>query len=262
MRTCEHIKSNGEFCGSPALRGRACCYFHLTYVGRRLRTQKQVMNMECPPLELPALEDANSIQLALMQVMDALIHGRISTKVSGQLLYGLQIASSNLWQGANFEQGKSATVVGSYDSFEQDYDLADTACELTVPEDDEEEAVVEDDSELARAVREVKRYRAEEAAAVDGHAADEGNEQGETTVAADSTDEAENEVEYAPDQPFFCNPVSRLMCLIGGPLGDRGKVGAPELTRIRRDAMSQRLMLRMQPQTVATEFAQKAREVA
>jgi hypothetical protein len=61
MRACEHIKSNGEFCGSPALRGRAYCYFHLTWVGRRLRTQKQVMNMECPPLELPALEDANSI---------------------------------------------------------------------------------------------------------------------------------------------------------------------------------------------------------
>ncbi len=264
MRICEHIKSNGEFCGSPALRGRAYCYFHLTYLGRRLRTQKQVMNMQCPPLELPALEDANSIQLALMQVMDALIHGRVGTKISGQLLYGLQIASSNLWQGANFEQGKSATVVGSYDSFEQDYDLADTACELTVAEEDEQEAVVEDDSDLACAVREVKRYRAEAAAAaaLDGHAAGQGQEQGETTVAADSTDEAHNEVEYAPDQPFVCNPVSRLMCMIGGPLGNRGKVGAPELTPIRRDAMSQKLMLRLQPQSVATEFAQEAREVA
>jgi hypothetical protein len=93
---------------------------------------------------------------------------------------------------------------------------------------------------------------------VDSHAAGEGKEQGETTVVAEST----GEVEYAPDQPFFCNPVSRLMCMIGGPLADRGKVGAPELTRIRRDAMSQRLVLRMQPQSVATEFAQEAREVA
>ncbi len=55
-----------------------------------------------------------------------------------------------------FEQGKSATVAGSYDSFEQDYDLADTDCELTVAEEDEEEAVVEKDSDLARAVSELK----------------------------------------------------------------------------------------------------------
>jgi hypothetical protein len=262
MRTCEHIKSNGEFCGSPALRGRAYCYFHLTYVGRRLRTQKQVMNMECPPLELPALEDANSIQLALMQVMDALIHGRISTKVSGQLLYGLQIASSNLWQGANFEQGKSATVVGSYDSFEQDYDLGDTDCELTVAEEDEEEAVVEDDSELARAVREVKRYRAEEAAAVDGHAAESENQQGETEAGGESAENDQGEGEYDPDEPFGCNPLSRLMCMISGPLSGRDRVGIPEPQRIRRDAVSQRLMLRVQPQSVGTEFAEEVREVA
>ena len=251
MRTCEHIKSNGEFCGSPALRGRAYCYFHLTFVGRRLRTQKQVMNMECPPLELPALEDANSIQLALMQVMDALIHGRISTKVSGQLLYGLQIASSNLWQGANFEQGKSATVVGSYDSFEQDYDLADTDCELTVAEEDEEEAAVEDDSELARAVREVKRFRAEEAAAVDGHAADSETQRGETEGEGESAENDQGEGEYDLDEPFRCNPVSRLMCMISGPLSGRDRAGTPEPQRIRRDAASQRLMLRVQPQSVA-----------
>jgi hypothetical protein len=263
MRTCEHITSNEEFCGSPALRGRAYCYFHLTYVGRRLRTQKQVMNMECPPLELPALEDANSIQLALMQVMDALIHGRINTKVSGQLLYGLQIASSNLWQGANFEQGKSATVVGRYDSFEQDYDLADTACELTVAEEDQEEAVVEDDSELACAVREAKLVRLQmeqRAAAAKGQAADAENEPEETSVAADSENESQEDDFF--DKPFDCGAAYKLMCIVNGPLSGRHRDGTSEPRRIKRDAVSQRLTLRVQPQSVAAQFTEESREVA
>ncbi len=258
MRTCEHIKSNGEFCGSPALRGRAYCYFHLTWVGRRLRTQKQVMKMECPPPELPALEDANSIQLALMQVMDALIHGRISTKISGQLLYGLQIASSNLWQGANFEQGKSATVAGSYDSFEQDYDLADTDCELTVAEEDEEEAVVEKDSDLARAVSELKfamRRGGEETAGRGDNVSDPGKEEGEESTASRTSEEG-------ADDDFHCNPIRQLFCMVSGPLSGRGGEGTPEIKRIRRDAVSQRFMLRMQPQSVEKESAEQAREIA
>jgi hypothetical protein len=138
MRTCKHVKANGEFCGSPALRGREYCYFHLTVLGRRLRTQKHIMKGENHYLQLPTLEDGNSIQMALMQVMEALLRDQIDTKVAGLLLYGLQIASSNLQQGANFAQGQSATVAGSYDNFEQDYDLADTDCGLRVPEEEEE----------------------------------------------------------------------------------------------------------------------------
>jgi hypothetical protein len=138
MRTCEHIKSNGEFCGSPALRGRAHCYFHLSVLGRRLRMQKHIMQGECHHLQLPTLEDGNSIQMALMQVMEALLRDQIDNKLAGLLLYGLQIASSNLQQGANFAQGQGATVAGSYDNFEQDYDLADTDCGLRLPEDEEE----------------------------------------------------------------------------------------------------------------------------
>lgn len=66
------------------------------------------------------------------------------------MLYGLQIASSNLQQGANFAQGQSATVAGSYDNFEQDYDLADTDCGLKVPEE-EEEHEAKAGEEIARA---------------------------------------------------------------------------------------------------------------
>jgi hypothetical protein len=154
MRTCKHVKSNGEFCGSPALRGRDYCYFYLTVLGRRLRMQKHIMKGENHHLQLPTLEDGDSIQMALMQVMEALLRDQIDNKLAGLLLYGLQIASSNLQQGANFAQGKSATVAGSYDNFEQDYDLADTDCGLRVPQEEEEhEAKAGKEIDLAGAVR-------------------------------------------------------------------------------------------------------------
>jgi hypothetical protein len=63
-RQCEHIKTNGEFCGSPALRGRNYCYFHLTYIGRRIRAERvhekamaNGIDASVVPLELPPLED-------------------------------------------------------------------------------------------------------------------------------------------------------------------------------------------------------------
>ena len=38
-------------------------------------------------LQLPTLEDGNSIQMALMQVMEALLRDQIDTKLAGLLLY-------------------------------------------------------------------------------------------------------------------------------------------------------------------------------
>jgi hypothetical protein len=52
------------------------------------------------------------------------------------------------------------------------------------------------------------------------------------------------------------------MCMISGPLSGRDRAGTLEPQRIRRDAVSQRLMLRVQPQSVGTKFAEEAREVA
>jgi hypothetical protein len=46
--------------------------------------------------DLPPLEDANSIQLALMQVTRLLLSGRIENKTAGLVLYALQTASMNL----------------------------------------------------------------------------------------------------------------------------------------------------------------------
>jgi hypothetical protein len=47
-------------------------------------------------LVLPALEDANAIQMAVMLVQRALIDDEISEKRAGLLLYSLQIAAANV----------------------------------------------------------------------------------------------------------------------------------------------------------------------
>ena len=132
MRHCEHLKTNGDFCGSPALRGRDYCFFHLTDLGRRLCAGKNAaLPAAAPPLELPLLEDAASIQLALMQVTDALLRGALDPRRAGLVLYALQTASSNLRHVArDAQQRVEAVVCNQYDSFEQDYGLEEYEADL------------------------------------------------------------------------------------------------------------------------------------
>ncbi len=82
---CERVREDGTVCGSPQMRGYRYCYAH----ERMLQTRSQ-------KLELPAPEDANGIQMAIMRVQKALIDDEISEKKAGLLLYSLQMASSNL----------------------------------------------------------------------------------------------------------------------------------------------------------------------
>jgi hypothetical protein len=56
------------------------------------------------------LEDANAVQLAVMQVLQLLGSGQMDTKTAGLMLYGLQIASSNL-RHTTFEAAKPTDVV-------------------------------------------------------------------------------------------------------------------------------------------------------
>jgi hypothetical protein len=146
-RQCQHVMTNGEFCRAVALRGRKHCFFHLIHIGRRLRAERVhelALASHCDPsvlpMELPLLEDANAIQLALSHVIDDVMHSRLDNKRAGLVLYALQTASANLANGVNLKQRDDATVASSYDDFEEDYQLGDTAPELKV----EEEKVGED----------------------------------------------------------------------------------------------------------------------
>jgi hypothetical protein len=48
------------------------------------------------PLDLPPLEDTASIQLALIDVLQAFAANQLEPKRAGLLLYGLQVASANV----------------------------------------------------------------------------------------------------------------------------------------------------------------------
>ena len=94
---CEHVKSNGVRCGSPALRGKSFCYFHNNLAGPRVNV-------------FPLLEDGNAIQLELGEIIRALVDESIDTKRAALVLYALQIASHNLAH-VDFEPGPRKVVL-------------------------------------------------------------------------------------------------------------------------------------------------------
>jgi hypothetical protein len=95
---CQHIKVNGTQCDSPALRQQKFCFFHNRWRETRIVINANRARRARPSLDLPILEDANSVQLALMQVLGLLLRNQIDHKTAALAFYGLQTASSNLNQ--------------------------------------------------------------------------------------------------------------------------------------------------------------------
>jgi hypothetical protein len=110
---CQHLKVNGTQCGSPALRRNRFCYFHKFHHEERILLQgdrAKSARRRPASITLPVLEDANSIQVSLMQIMRLIIGGQIDGKTAGLLLYALQTASTNL-RHANFDPSMQTVVV-------------------------------------------------------------------------------------------------------------------------------------------------------
>ena len=108
---CQHIKTNGTQCGSPALNDNQFCYYHQhcrpltwTYQCGSYRNYSQT------EFTLPVLEDAHAIQMTLRQVVELVLKHRIDDKKAGLVLYALQIAPSNL-KRIEREQPKPEEVV-------------------------------------------------------------------------------------------------------------------------------------------------------
>ena len=97
---CQHLKVNGTQCGSPALRRNRFCYFHKLHHEERVELNldrlKTARRSRPATIDLPVLEDANSIQVSLMQIMRLIVAGQIDHKTAGLLLYALQTASAVL----------------------------------------------------------------------------------------------------------------------------------------------------------------------
>jgi len=138
------------------MRGRNYCFFHIVDIGRRLRLERYASHgLQAPPIEVPLLEDAASIQLALTQVTEALLKGTLDHKTAGLVLYSLQTASCNLrTMQKEAEADAGNAICNRYDSFEQDYELGDEApASLRIEEPAEDENLHEKAAEIMESAK-------------------------------------------------------------------------------------------------------------
>jgi hypothetical protein len=82
---CQHVHTGGDPCGCPRVRGKKLCYMHL-----------RIEEAKAMKMDLGALEDADSIQLAIMKLQRAIIDSTLDTKQISQLSYLIQLAAWNV----------------------------------------------------------------------------------------------------------------------------------------------------------------------
>jgi hypothetical protein len=118
VRRCQHIKTSGAQCGSPALRTEKLCYYHKH---NRLAAAELYLDGDryCDSqIMIPPFEDAHSIQMVLRHVVQLMLQKRINPKDAGLMLYALQIASGNLKQ-LQAEKPRPTQVVMDPDKVEE-----------------------------------------------------------------------------------------------------------------------------------------------
>ena len=103
-KTCRHVHANGALCKSPPLHKRDYCHFHIDQIGRQLRAARARARYQPASLRLPLLEDPFAVQVALMQVADAITHDEIDVPRGRLLMSLLRLASSNLKTARNWKQ--------------------------------------------------------------------------------------------------------------------------------------------------------------
>jgi hypothetical protein len=85
---CGHIKDNGEPCGSPALKGEKLCHFHARAADTKLPGK--------PGYRLAMIECAESIQLTVLHVNQALLDGALDAKTANTIFRGLSLVKNVL----------------------------------------------------------------------------------------------------------------------------------------------------------------------
>jgi hypothetical protein len=134
FETCSHVKEDGVYCDSPALRGRKYCYYHLMQRGRRLRLALAQGRNEPSQLILPPLENLDSMRVALSEIVQALAAGQLDHRSAGLMLYAIQQAATLSLRVAQMEaslkkdaEGEapadSSTRLQEYPEFERKFGL-------------------------------------------------------------------------------------------------------------------------------------------
>jgi hypothetical protein len=139
--TCHHIRVNGIRCGSPRLTGKQFCFWHNkvnnthsepdniifrdyffnenNVIEREQNAFKDYDFRNRRPngpraVELPPLEDSESIQLALSMVVAAIADGRIEIKRAGIMIYALQVASQNVLRTKRAAEASVQDIITDY----------------------------------------------------------------------------------------------------------------------------------------------------
>ena len=98
VHLCEHIKSDGIPCGSPAMRGLPLCFFHSRTFqpARRRPRRKPLIDFRRRNIVLPELNSHDAVLVALQEIMQAVIEHRVDGERANSLLYGIQTAITAL----------------------------------------------------------------------------------------------------------------------------------------------------------------------
>ena len=86
---CTYIRVTGHACKSPALKGKNFCYFH----ERVIRGVAMPIDSRIDPMFI--LDSRESIQYAIMEIMNAIATGTMEHKTASLLLRALNIAERN-----------------------------------------------------------------------------------------------------------------------------------------------------------------------
>jgi hypothetical protein len=87
---CQYTKTNGNGCGSPAVKDESFCYFHGEARTKRKAEEASTLH------EMPVLEDKLSLQLAITRLCAQLASGSIDEKRGRVLLAALRLGQKNL----------------------------------------------------------------------------------------------------------------------------------------------------------------------
>ena len=91
---CRMRKHNGDPCTTPVAKGETVCHYHKVMGAPPVEFNNQLFRSE--HVYLPPLESASSIQSAISEVCELMLHRRIEPKEASALFYAMQVASQNL----------------------------------------------------------------------------------------------------------------------------------------------------------------------
>ncbi len=126
---CHHINAAGAFCRGIPVKKRDYCFWHLNETGRRMKAARTRAHSERVIIQLPVLDDLHAVQVSLMQLGEAIVHGEIDERRGRLLLAVLRLAASNIkaqgsWlDEAQMQEEDDACYVAENSGFEKQYAL-------------------------------------------------------------------------------------------------------------------------------------------